>query len=969
MKSRFVLFLACLNFFFLLGFSKEQTDDWCIKKCEEWATTKKFINHDEYEVINDQSVTSKRNPDRKTLKILLSNGLQAFLVSDPSLEESAASISVEAGTWDDPDEYEGMAHFVEHLLFLGTEAYPNESDYSQFILERGGQYNAFTKHDRTSYGFSIHTDAFSGALDRLSHFFIDPLLTYSAIQREIHAVHHEFEDSIENDSLRVWRVLKESGNPDHPNVKLSCGNLESLSRVKRKDIVQWINRHYYPGNMRLVLMSPEPLEELAQKAHHFFSRIPKGDPKEREKMNKGGMVSSEQKGNFTYVKPSFKNRSLFLMWEIPELFLNLENSKAIQVLQMAIDHGYANSLSKILERESLAKEVHADFWKITQDHGFFIINVILTDEGIDQYEEVISRCFQALNRVKELGVPEYLLKRLQKVSSASFHNSYDTNFDYVMRLSSELLDEEIGTYPDKTLTATLGALSGVSALLLELNPFDCLYFLVASPDEVGVNLSRIEKWMGSEYFIRKIAESKLSEWNNQPPHPLIGYQPEEEDAGLGPNKKNEPFVESNIEEKESLDPVFVVDNETGRIRWMESSEAGSSIDAFFCIASPLIGTSSKNMALNEIFVHRLRDLLRGEFLGDQDIMWNLEMEGVDLCLFLSVPKEGYLENFRRCFTLLKNASISEIQFNKAKKLKLEAYPGDPSPIDYAHQILDSFLRPFCYTKMELYHALLDLDFEEYESFQSTYFSHIFFEGAFLGGIGEKETLKIWDEIIRILNPEPYNLSKDRSKQFMFPQDAQSYLVMQKTHRKGNALLLLIEAGDSTVELTSIHKILTVVLHSEFFESLRTRQQTAYKLYTWNEVINQKVCHCFGLQSSTHTSLDLLCRVENFLNEFSANLTNVLTPERFEVIRRTLILNERMQKKSADSSEDQAYVDESIKSLKELTYERMVAEIEGVFSEENRRRIAILVEGSHQTPTTGGFYGVPYLPIEKERFHN
>src|SRR3989339_332472 len=378
-SALYLIFLLCFS---SIACSSEEPKDWVVGKCKEWNFLKKFRSGAKYEIIKDKSTPSEKNSNRRSLKIVLPNGIQTLLISDPSLFESAASISIHAGTWDDPEEYPGMAHFVEHLVFLGTEAYPKESDYSQYILERGGQYNAFTKHDRTIYGFSIPSNAFSGALDRLSNFFINPLFTPSAIEREVYAVHHEFEDSIENDSLRVWRVLKENGNLKHPNVKLSCGNLKSLEGIHRKDIVDWVDAHYHPEDMKLVLMSHEPLDVLAEKAHFFFSRIPSKGKKERKPEIKEEMTGPTQRGNLTFIKPAFKNRSLYLMWEIPPFFLTLENSKAVQLIQMALDHGHANSLSNILEQASLAKEAHAEFWKISQGKGFFMINVVLTNEGI-----------------------------------------------------------------------------------------------------------------------------------------------------------------------------------------------------------------------------------------------------------------------------------------------------------------------------------------------------------------------------------------------------------------------------------------------------------------------------------------------------------------------------------------------------------------------------------------------------------
>ncbi len=964
MRVELITVLVCM--FVLQGFADYKESG--IKNCKGYGQEILSDPNCTYELIQEQSILNKSSSKKTSSKIRLPNGLQVLLISDPSLEESAASLSVRAGTWDDPKEYPGMAHFVEHLLFLGTGAFPKEAEYSQYILERGGQYNAYTKHDRTSYGFSIPSSFFTGALDRLSHFFIDPLFTESAIQREIYAVHHEFEDSIENDALRVWRIFKESGNPDHPNVQLSCGNFESLSRLQCRDIEHWFYEHYHPEHMRLVLMAPESLDTLAEMADRYFSKIStdhkRSSQEKTEKFTE--MASLEQKGHIIYVKPAFKNRSLFLMWEIPSHLLSIQGHKAIHLLQMAIDHGGTNSLSRVLEKEALAKEAHADYWKMGQDHAFFMLHVHLTDRGISQYENVILRCFQAFRSIEQLQIPEYLLKKLQYMEDSQLQAVFDDSFDYVMRVSSELIDEEIETYPDQTYTSSEEALEMTKALLHELDPFRCLYFLVANPEEVGIGLSRIEKWMGSEYAIRRIMESKLQEWHLARPHPSIGFQPEE----IFPVPKRDCIpIESEIEEKEIPDPVFLIDDSMARIRWVEPASVGESMDAFFCITTPLVNSSAKHAALNDIFIQGIVDTLRKEFAGEKQVIWNVEMEAMDLCLFFSAPYANYQCDFQRFFSALKKAHISQEQFTKIRQHKLDSYPGDPSPMDYARQILDSLLRPSYYTRMELYHALLQMESSEYEVFQSRYFQNLYIEGAFLGGRNEEEIMKLWGKISTILDVKSGNFLKDRNRPFAFPEDSQSYLMIQKTHRKGNALLLLIEADTIEEDLDVVHKILTTVLHSEFFEELRTRQQTAYKLHTWQELMNQNICHCFGVQSSTHSPLDLLCRVENFLQEFAKRGEEILTQDRFEIIRESLILRMQRQKNSVITREDLDWLNQNLERLYSLRYDQVIQEMRKIFSPENRKRIAILIEGSYQVPYVQGDTGdLQYKPIEKEYFY-
>jgi len=153
---------------------------------------------------------------RSVEKLILHNGLKVFLISDPGVDQSAAGVAVEVGSWNDPEQYPGMAHFCEHMLFMGTGAYPNEFEYMQFITDHGGNVNAFTATDRTCYLFSINNDGFEEAFDRFSHFFIDPLFSPNCINRELHAVDQEHAKNIEHDGWRQYMILKETGNPSTP---------------------------------------------------------------------------------------------------------------------------------------------------------------------------------------------------------------------------------------------------------------------------------------------------------------------------------------------------------------------------------------------------------------------------------------------------------------------------------------------------------------------------------------------------------------------------------------------------------------------------------------------------------------------------------------------------------------------------------------------------------------------------------
>ena len=123
----------------------------------------------------------------------------------------------------------GLAHYCEHLLFMGSTQFPQENAYSEFIHAHGGSTNAWTAANNTNYFFSIGADHLSGALQRFSGFFHSPLFNPSCTTRELRAVNSEHKKNAQNDMWRSFQVLKSLSRPGHPYAKFGSGNLHSLT--------------------------------------------------------------------------------------------------------------------------------------------------------------------------------------------------------------------------------------------------------------------------------------------------------------------------------------------------------------------------------------------------------------------------------------------------------------------------------------------------------------------------------------------------------------------------------------------------------------------------------------------------------------------------------------------------------------------------------------------------------------------
>jgi len=123
--------------------------------------------------------------------VFLTNGLEVLLISDPETDKAACAVDVGVGSWRDPSGFEGLAHLLEHMLFLGSKKYPDESGYRQWLGDHGGDSNAYTDSEHTNYYFSVEWSALPGALDRFAQFFVAPTLDGGMVGREMRAVHSE----------------------------------------------------------------------------------------------------------------------------------------------------------------------------------------------------------------------------------------------------------------------------------------------------------------------------------------------------------------------------------------------------------------------------------------------------------------------------------------------------------------------------------------------------------------------------------------------------------------------------------------------------------------------------------------------------------------------------------------------------------------------------------------------------------
>ncbi len=896
---------------------------------------------------------------RKTAKLKLENGLQVYLISDPDIDQSAASMTVEAGSWNDPEEYPGMAHFLEHMLFMGNKAYPDESEYAQYIQDNGGILNAFTAPDRTVYMFSINNSAYEGGLDRFSHFFIDPLFNPSCINRELLAVDQENSKNIENDGWREYMVLKETGNPKHPNQKFSTGNAKTLSGIPQEALKNWYHTHYSAERMHLILLSNQSIDQMIAMASAHFTAVVT-NVTASENFSSEPMLSDGQKGHFIYIKPVKDLKTLSLVWELPKEFSAVEEKWTAELVSYALENASDESLIKELKKEGLAENLSASSDRFGQTATLFNVVIKLTNKGLSQIDTVILRCFQALTRLKQNGLPLALFQEIQTMAQINYqYQSRQEPFNWISQIANDIVDENLSTFPEKTMIPTAFNPQSLLQFLKALTPESCAYFVVADPSKLEIESLSSEKWFGVQYAIQPILSSKLTAWQQATPHQNIQNPP------LNPYILTSlPIaLHSKEDKKEAFDPKLIANNDLCKIYFAtDESYLVPEAALFFRINTPALDGSAKSSALMDLFCKSLHEEMSEElFFADKA---GLSSSFSYKAMQFSMQVLGYSEKApdlaRALFAGMKKIDVSQDNFNTYKTSLLSVYANEACelPVRQASQILARSLLNAAPTSEEKLKVLETLSFEDFTAFYKEWLSQLYLEGMIYGNLTEEQGTALATNLQEELSSSKPYLAKDRKKQkiLLLPKEEGPFKIVKNTSRQGYATILAIQEGESSFSKKASQQILSKALHEAFYKSLRTQQQTGYIAESRPAEIEQQLIHTFMVQSSSYAAEDLLFRFELFLSDFTKRASEIIPEDRFNLLKEAQVsllemppenlagMAQRLEALAFEYDADFKRIPKRIESLKALSYEDFLTDVNSFLSKENFKRLAILVKG-------------------------
>ena len=356
------------------------------------------------------SIEVADNETRKFIGGSLDNDIKYASIEDESIDKSFLIVSVNVGSIAENLDLQGLAHFTEHMLFLGSKKFPNENHFDEFVSKNGGYSNAYTDTYQTVYYFSVLNNSFEESIDIFSRFFIDPLFDENSVDREINAIESEHNKNIQQD---IWRIsyLTDIISKDGSMInKFSTGNLESLQKPNvREEMIKFYKKYYISSNIKISTISSLPLGDVTKMINKYFGQIEKASLKDS---NNGKIINAKPFYNpgleMFFLKTVNKTSFLIYMWEIPEINDYYKNNLSPYFLSDIIDSGNEKSLNNFLIKNGYIKGISVRI----DDEGKFIIFFDLTD--IKYWNEVHSYFRYFMQELKNQDfekICDYQLKR------------------------------------------------------------------------------------------------------------------------------------------------------------------------------------------------------------------------------------------------------------------------------------------------------------------------------------------------------------------------------------------------------------------------------------------------------------------------------------------------------------------------------------------------------------------------------
>ncbi|WP_416398489.1 insulinase family protein [Allohahella sp. A8] len=873
------------------------------------------------------------NDSREYRSLDLPNGLQVLLISDPTTDKAAAAMDVHVGSEDDPVDRQGLAHFLEHMLFLGTEKYPDADAYQKYINQHGGSHNASTSLNHTNYFFDIDKQFLAPALDRFSQQFTAPLFTAEYVEREKNAVNSEYSAKLKDDGRRFFGVLKEAINQSHPMSKFAVGSLATLEDREgssiRDELLKFYAEHYRADQMRLVVLGSEPLDELEAMVKPLFEPVPaKPSLEHLTASNEAGLspdtpplegpvvgrleqrfLTESEIPALVRIEPFRERRSLTLLFDVPSTLPHYQ-TKPLYYLTYLIGHEGEGSLLSALKARQLAEGLSAGIFINTDQRALLSISVNLTKQGVDQHDAVIAGVFDYVDLIREKGIEAWRFEEQQRMMELAFKfQEKSAPIHIVSSLAGRLHDFDPAIVLSAPYTLDKFDAELIQSYADQIVPENMLALLTA-PDQKG--LDKVEQWYQVPYSLQRLSKADLSQYGSE------GGKVAQSDERSAISEllalpDHNSFIPDRLDllaEADSEKPERLIQR-PGMDTWYakDTSFGSPKASLYVSLQSPLANASVRDLVMTEMLVSLTEDKLN-------EYTYEAYVAGLDFKLYkhvrgLTLRIDGYSDKqyvlVEKVLNTLAGLKIDPVRFKQIKKEILRSLRNaeQSKPFErIATRSRRTLLVP-AWDEKEQAAALESVSADDMRPFADKFLRKLHATILAHGNVTREQAMAASEVVQDILlkQAEPVTVEKSRIVDIT---DAR-YHAREQTQHPDWAYLYYVQGPSRSYQHRAQFGLLAQMMSTPYYNRVRTQKQMGYVVFATPFTLLEVPGLAFIVQSPSNRPAEIHAETTDFLNEFATSVES-MTDADFEQHKAALITRLLEKDKTLEQRSDRYWTE-------------------------------------------------------------
>lgn len=816
--------------------------------------------------------------------IRLKNGMEVLLISDEKANKSLMSAGISIGSMEDPLEQQGLAHYLEHMILMGSKRFPETNSLDTFLTKNGGYNNAYTAPDHTVYFLEVNNNAFNEAVERLGDALAQPLLAETNAKKEVNAVNAEMVRAKSSDGFMMQDVDLATSNPEHPITKFAVGNNVTLSDKPNSKLLPELRKfyetYYSAGLTKVVLYSNQSLEQLGELAAHTLSAMPNLNI--AEPSVNVPLFREQDKSVIVHYKPVKPQKMLVVSFDMPEdkaAFKQKSSEYIAYLLNNTSDETLSDHLIKNgLSDSGVGAYPSAD---VSRNRGSFSIYIELTDKGLQEKERIISLLFQQIEKIKQSGIQISYFDELKESLKQQFkHLQTEKNGSYVAQLASQMLSYPLSHIIDQPYWIEKMDEAAIRAKLDLMTLDNARIFLMDSQAQTD----KKTRYFEAPYAIAKISEQQKQQWLNFSQNPTLKLP--------------------------AMNPYFATDfslNQVEKGREIPAEIEKNHATRIFAMGSRYFSTEPKaNVQINFVISpenDELKNALSAKLLNDMyDLVENKKASQADVAGLsanlsaghngLNLSAEGYTQHLAKLLSdLLADFRDFELTESALKQVKASYLEGlDREENDNALKqasILKKFAN-FPYFETASQREMVEkITLDDIKQMRTRLLNQATGLTALsVGNFSDQQIKQLATTLSQtVKNP---NSALDYGRYLDVSQSSRKLNYIKPIPHQDNALVAnYFPNGYAEFEGLARALLLKEIISSWYFDDLRSDKQLGYVVYATHTRLGKTAGLQFSVQSPTASPQTIMQHNARYFSETEAKL-NAMSMQEIEKYRSSLL---------------------------------------------------------------------------------